>query len=219
MSESDRISMLNTREDNISHKSLLKHIRETERVHYPPSWVWKSVIGFALMGFSILSLLILGNADQGITQNDLVGVLVCGLSALVFTLFGLYKLSSKAFSIRLNAFGMMVTHYSKQKWYTWNNIHEIYTHLSHTSSNTSLSSIIEIEKSTYINSKNNTSNLQRIVMPENHEISSHALVKEMLYFKQKYVEMNLDKFPELENEAKKDPHQILNIIWGRLGAK
>jgi len=219
MNEFNRESELNTSEDNNSHESLLKHIRENERIHYPASWVWKNVIGSALIGFSVLALLIYVNASEGVTQYDLLGILVCALIALVFTLFGLYKLSGRAFSIRLNAFGIMITHYSKQRWHSWNDVNEIYTDINHGKAMTDLYAVIEVNTDEVISIKKYTKNSKKIVIPENYEASAHALVKEMRYFKQEYEEMNLNKHSELENEAKQDPYQMLNVIWGRLGAK
>ncbi len=113
----------------------------------------------------------------------------------------------------------MVTHYSKQSWHSWKEVNEIYTDIYHGKSITTLYAIIEINTDKIVASTKVYKKAQKIVLPENYEVSAHALVKEMRYFKQQYEELNLDDLPDLQNEAKKDPHQMLNVIWGRLGAR
>lgn len=196
---------------NLTSDKVLEIVKQEEQVHQPPSWVWKLVIGFSLAGFSLFSLFIIGHENKGLIKNDILAVSICALAALSFTIFSLYKLSTKGFSIRLNHFGMMVTNYSKQKWYPWNAINKIDTLLYHGSNNTNMKVKFDfhIDKS---------SNSESLVLPENHEISPHAMAKQMRYFKQQYEILELYKFPELENHARQNPVTKIDILWGRLGA-
>ena len=196
---------------NLTSEQVLEIVKQEEQIHQSPSWIWKSVIGFSLAGFSLFSLFIIGHENKGLIKNDVWAVSICALAALSFTIFSLYKLSIRGFSIRLNHFGMMITNYSKQKWYPWNAINQINTLLNHGTKTT----VMKVKFDFHIDKNSNSESL---VLPENHEKSPHAMVKQMRYFKQQYEILELYKFPELENHAKQNPVTKIDILWGRLGA-
>lgn len=201
--------------ESITRKEVLDVLKLEEQIYHPPSWIWKSGIVLSLVGFSLFSIFILGNESKGIFKNDVVAIVICALSALSFTVFSIFKLSTRGFSIRLNHYGIMVTNYSKQNWYSWNTINHIETVLYHGVRITSMKAKIDFK----IDEASDSPRPVSLIVPENYDISAHALVKEMLYFKRQFEELGLDRFPELEQEAMANPGSLFDIAWGRPGAE
>lgn len=203
-----------TKKANLSADELLKIIKKNERVFHPPAWKWKTLIAFSLGSFGLLLLAFIFSKNSP-SEGDIVGLIIFGILAILLSLLGWYKQNKNAFSIRMNAIGMMVTNYSGKTWYPWRTIREIATYTK--------------DMSTQITFKNgqqrNASFVDKMFgfgstkLPKSYSISHDMMVSQMYQFKYHYKKYELHKHPQLEVEAMKDPPPpTINLLWGRKGA-
>ncbi len=192
-------------------EKMVRHIKKSEIIYHPSRLGQKLILGGCVIWFLLICLTIARPYNE--ISNEAAIVFLGHLFGLsIVSYISWKKLNKQAFSIRLNAFGMMVTHFSKKNWYSWGSIEDIKIR-SKKRSNT-----VTFRIGTQINA----SFLDDLIgqgyteLPHVYSISSSNLSNLMRSYKYRYKNMGLNKYPELDAEAMKDPP--IEKLWGRLGA-
>lgn len=203
-----------SKKPDLNPDELLKIIKEDERVFHPPAWKWKTLMVCSLGSFGLLLSGFIFSKNS-LKEEDAIGLIIYGILASLFSLLGWYKQNKNAFSIRLNAIGMMVTNYSGKTWYPWRTIGDIDTYTKDMSTNI----FFKGARMKNTGSFSQLFGLDQTKLPKSYDISHDMMVSQMYKFKYHYKKHQLHKHPQLEVEAMKDPPPPnINVLWGRKGA-
>lgn len=201
---------------NISSRNneLIHKIRSEERIYYPSSRKWKLVLWLSIAMFSVF-VFSLTSDKENISKQNLELIFIPSFLLIFSILISWYKQNKNAFSIRLNAYGMMVTDFHNRTWYPWHHIDNFHTRYYRESKRVLFDTRNQKNRDTF----DDIFELDFTRLPKNYEISPDEMVGMMNNFKQQYEILELHKYPELEQDAKENPVSTIDILWGRLGAK
>ena len=202
-SYNDRIDLVLKRNktlDNtdIQPDQILEKIKEEERIYHPVTWKWRLVLNLSIAAFALFIGGLI-KVKENISSHDFDLIIMASSILIISILLSWYKQNKNAFSIRLNAYGMMVTDFHSQIWYPWHHIDNIHTRYYREHKRV----LFETKNQKNRDKFDDAFQLDITSLPRNYDITPDQMASLLCSYKRQYTEMKLHKFPELETEAKK----------------